>query len=77
MTTATQEFEIRDALRRIGICEEDIAIIARHYERIEKFFVYEQDTRIEDLEQRIKELQEEVRKLSWDNDELRAQIVSD
>lgn len=77
MTTATQEFEIRDSLRRIGICEEDIAIIARHYERIEKFFVYEQDARIEDLEQRIKELQEEVRKLSWDNDELRAQIVSD
>lgn len=77
MTTAAQEFEIRDSLRRIGICEEDIAIIARHYERIEQFFVHERDACIEDLEQRIAELEEEVRKLSWDNDELRAQIVSD
>ena len=77
MTTATQEFEIRDSLRRIGICEEDIAIIARHYERIEQFFAREQDDRVRDLEQKIEELEEEVRKLSWDNDELRAQIVSD
>lgn len=38
MPTASEEYELRDTLRRVGIPEEDIAVMARHYERLRDFF---------------------------------------
>ncbi len=38
MPTASEEYELRDTFRRVGVPEEDIDAVIRNYERIRQFF---------------------------------------